>query len=63
VVRDLEWRRKQGQRLNVPGERIYKKAMLFLTGELAVSQNIDVPTAEKQVSHILNDNLSSYMAH
>jgi len=61
VVRDLEWRRLQIRRLNVPGERIYKKAMRFLVGELAVSQGVEVQTVEEKVTRLLGESLSSHM--
>ena len=62
VVRDLRWRSMQFNRLNVPGERIYKKAKRFLIGELALSQNIDMKVAEDQLDRILADKLSIYIA-
>jgi RNA polymerase-interacting CarD/CdnL/TRCF family regulator len=63
VVRDLRWRSMQFNRLNVPGERIYKKAKRFLVGEIAVSQSIDFETAEIQLERRLTDNLLKYIAH
>lgn len=63
VVRDLRWRLMQIKRLNVPGERIYKRARRLLVGELAVAQDIDVDVAEEQVDRILTDKLSRFIAH
>jgi CarD family transcriptional regulator len=53
VVRDLTWRRHENENLNVPGRRIYKKAMQLLVGELAVSQDISLQDAEEQVHQAL----------
>jgi len=59
VIRDLQWRRlnlKKGK-LNVPGQRIYKKAVHLLAGELAVAQDIDLPTAKDQIQDTLEASL------
>ena len=53
VVRDLTWRRIQEDRLNVPGRRIFKKAMRLLTGELAVVQGLELAEAEEQINEVL----------
>jgi CarD family transcriptional regulator len=53
VVRDLTWRRIQAEKLNVPGQRIFKKAMKLLVGELAVAQGISLQEAEEQVNETL----------
>jgi CarD family transcriptional regulator len=59
VIRDLEWRRinVDNKKLNVPGQRIYDRAMRLLTGELAVSQEISVQTAKVQVEDMLGKSL------
>lgn len=49
VVRDLAWRREQTGRLNVPGQRIYDKAIQLLASELAVSQEIQLESAKRQI--------------
>ena len=53
VVRDLAWRRHKHEKLNVPGRRIYKKAMNLLVGELAVAQDVSLQDAEEQVTEAL----------
>ncbi|MDF1514167.1 MAG: CarD family transcriptional regulator [Anaerolineae bacterium] len=63
IVRDIRWRLMQIKKLNIPGERIYKKAKRFLVGELAVAQDVDVETAEAQVDRLLTEKLPDYMAH
>jgi len=59
IVRDLVGRRKQAGKLNAPAEKIYSKALLLLTGELAVSQDVKLQTAKRQVSRWLNENLDT----
>ncbi|MBN1877108.1 MAG: hypothetical protein JXA33_22990 [Anaerolineae bacterium] len=59
VVRDLEWRRIKKEHLNIPGRRIYDKALRFLVGELALSQGIKMQEAETQVKNIVARNLST----
>jgi len=59
IVRDLEWRRLQEGHLNIPGKRIYNKALRLLIGELALSQEIPIQEAEAQVKTILAENLSA----
>jgi CarD family transcriptional regulator len=59
VIRDLRWRRmnlKKGK-LNVPGQRIYKKALHLLAGELAVAQDIDLQSAKEQIDSMLDESL------
>jgi CarD family transcriptional regulator len=58
VVRDMAWRRLENDKLNVPGRRIYKKALKLLIGELAVVQGVELLEAEEQV----NEALKSQMA-
>lgn len=53
VVRDLTWRRIRNDKLNVPGMRIFKKAMSLLTGELAVAQGVNLQVAEEQINDAL----------
>ncbi|MBN1248759.1 MAG: hypothetical protein JXC32_13955 [Anaerolineae bacterium] len=53
VVRDLAWRRYRNEKLNVPGRRIYKKALKLLVGELAVAQDVRLQDAEEQVNQAL----------
>lgn len=64
VIRDLEWRRinVDNKKLNVPGQRIYEKAMRLLAGELAVSQEISVQTAKDQVEDMLEKSLEPAVA-
>ncbi len=53
VVRDLTWRQIENEKLNVPGRRIYKKALKLLTGELAVAQGVNLEVAEEQINAAL----------
>ncbi|MGC9469597.1 MAG: CarD family transcriptional regulator [Anaerolineae bacterium] len=57
VVRDLTWRRIQNDKLNVPGRRIFKKAMKLLTSELAVAQGLSLQAAEEQINEALKVHL------
>ena len=59
VIRDLAWRRinVDSKKLNMPGQRIYDKAMRLLSGELAVSQDVSVETAKVQVEDMLEQSL------
>jgi CarD family transcriptional regulator len=53
VVRDLNWRCVQHDKLNVPGRRIMQRAMKLLSGELAVAQGIALEEAEVQINEAL----------
>jgi CarD family transcriptional regulator len=57
VVRDLAWRRLENDKLNVPGRRIYKKALQLLIGELAIVQGLELLAAEEQVNEALKSQL------
>ncbi len=56
VVRDFTWRRIQVDKLNAPGQRIYKKALRMLTSEVAASQEIAMQRATEQIERRLNEN-------
>ena len=60
VVRDLEWRRLQVDRLNTPGKRIYDKAMRLLAGEVAVAQSEEIAATQIHIETILRQGLSRY---
>lgn len=49
VIRDLTWRRKWEDHLTTRGKRIYKEAMMFLAGEIAAAQGIEVAEAMTEV--------------
>ncbi len=49
VLRDLRWRQHDEDHLTTRGERIYNEALMFLAGELAATQGIDVAEAEAQI--------------
>ncbi|MCJ7551132.1 MAG: hypothetical protein MUQ30_15770 [Anaerolineae bacterium] len=53
LVRDLTWQQIVAGKLNAPGQRIFKRAMRLLAGELAVTQTIDVLAAEEQIRDAL----------
>jgi CarD family transcriptional regulator len=57
VVRDLTWRQAESERLSVPDMRILKKAMVLLTGELAVAQGLSLQAAAQQITQILQMHL------
>jgi CarD family transcriptional regulator len=59
VLRDLTWRRKEEDHLTTRGKRIYKESMMFLAGELAAIQKIDLTEATSQIRAKLKEILSS----
>ncbi len=64
VVRDMAWRQRQADHLNVPGRRIYLRGMELLISELAVAQTIEIEAAELQVEKLLKksfDRLEEFM--
>jgi CarD family transcriptional regulator len=58
IVRDLEWRRMHKKQLNKPAQRIYDKAMHLLAGEIAVSQDLQLASAQEKVKNVLDASLS-----
>lgn len=58
VLRDLTWRQREEDHLTTRGKRIYKEALMFLAGEIAAAQGIDVAHAEGQIRERLRDILS-----
>jgi CarD family transcriptional regulator len=60
IVRDLEWRRLQVERLNSPGKRMYAKALSMLAGEVAVAQGEEMEAAQVHIETILGLSLSGY---
>jgi CarD family transcriptional regulator len=63
VVRDLTWRRIQHNKLNVPGQRIFKRAVELLAGELAVAQGITLTEAEQQINEALESHTVTADTH
>lgn len=61
LVRDIEWRKLQRKPLNQAGRKICDKAMSFLIGEIAVSQDMKMQLASAKIKEILNANLSNYL--
>jgi CarD family transcriptional regulator len=59
VLRDLTWRQKEEDHLTTRGKRIYKEALMFLAGEVAAAQGIDVAEAKTQIREELRRILSS----
>ncbi len=59
VLRDLTWRQREEDHLTTRGRRIYKEALMFLAGEIAAAQGIDVAEAEGQIRERLRAILSS----
>jgi len=59
VLRDLTWRQKEEDHLTTRGKRIYKEALMFLAGEVAAAQGIDVAEAKTQIREKLRGILSS----
>ena len=53
LIRDLTWQQIVAGKLNAPGQRIFKRAIGLLAGELAVTQAIDVLAAEEQIRDAL----------
>lgn len=58
VLRDLTWRQKEEDHLTTRGKRIYKEALMFLAGEVAAAQGIEVAEAEAQIREELRKILS-----
>jgi CarD family transcriptional regulator len=59
VLRDLTWRQKEEDHLTTRGKRIYKEALMFVAGEIAAAQGIDVAEAKTQIREELRKILSS----
>jgi CarD family transcriptional regulator len=57
VVRDLAWRQSGLDKLSVPDMRTFKKAMMLLTGELAIAQGLSLQAAEEQIQKTLETQL------
>ena len=55
VLRDLTWRQKEEDHLTTRGKRIYKEALMFLSGEVAAAQEIDVVEAETEIRERLQE--------
>ena len=53
VLRDLTWRQKEEDHLTTRGNRIYKEALMFLAGEVAAAQEIDVGEAKTRITEKL----------
>ena len=62
AVRDMAWRQKRQGSLTTQGKRIYGEGMRTLSGEIAVSQGIDLTDAEAQVRARLGESLSQTTA-
>jgi CarD family transcriptional regulator len=60
VTRDLAWRQRQRDRLNIPGEKLYKKSLELLASEVATVQGIELKTAKLQIKKRLQE---SFTAH
>ena len=57
LIRDLEWRKAQGKRINTTGRKIYDKAMDFLVREIAVVQDVKMRSAKHKVQEVLANSL------
>ncbi len=60
VTRDLAWRQQQRDRLNLPGERLYKKSLKLLASEVATVQGIELATAKLQIKKRLQENFTAH---
>jgi CarD family transcriptional regulator len=58
AVRDMAWRRRQKGKLTTRGKRIYKEALMLLSGEIAAVQEIEMEEAEGQVYARLQESLA-----
>lgn len=58
VLRDLTRRRREDH-LTTRGKRIFKEGMMFLSGEIATAQGIDVVEAESQIRAELREILKN----
>lgn len=58
VARNLAWRQRQRDRLNIPGEKLYKKSLKLLASEVATVQGIELTTAELQIKTRLQESFT-----
>jgi len=57
LIRDLEWRKSQGKRIDTTGRKIYDKAMDFLVREIAVVQDVKMQSAQSKVKEVLANSM------
>jgi len=57
LIRDLEWRKSQGKRIDTTGRKIYDKAMDFLVREIAVVQDVKMQSAQSRVKEVLANSM------
>jgi CarD family transcriptional regulator len=58
AVRDMAWRQEREGHLTTRGKRLYEKGMMFLAGEIAAVQGVDLTEAEMQVTARLRESLA-----
>jgi CarD family transcriptional regulator len=55
ALRDMAWREEQERRLTKQGKRLYDESLMLLAGEVAITQDSDLSTAEAQIMDTLKE--------
>jgi len=58
ALRDMAWREEQEHRLTKQGRRLYDESMMLLAGEIAITQDSDLSTAEAQIMDTLKESVA-----
>ena len=58
ALRDMAWREEQERRLTKQGKRLYDESLSLLAGEVALTQDSDVSTAEAQIIDTLRGSVT-----
>jgi CarD family transcriptional regulator len=59
LVRDMFWKSEQESDFTTRGKRLYTRAMILLSGEIAVAQDINLEEAEDRVRATLSKSVAS----
>jgi CarD family transcriptional regulator len=59
ALRDMAWREEQERRLTKQGKRLYDESLALLAGEIAITQNSDMSSAETQIMDMLKERVAS----
>jgi CarD family transcriptional regulator len=55
ALRDMAWREEQERRLTKQGKRLYDESLALLAGEIAITLDSDLSTAEAQIVDTLKE--------
>ena len=58
ALRDMAWREGQERRLTKQGKRLYDESLTLLAGEIAITQDNDLSTAEAQIMDTLRESVT-----